>query len=313
MKSSIAVVIPCYNHGRFLGGAIESVLGQTLQPSEVVVVDDGSNDNTSEVVAKYGAAVHYVREEENRGLPAARNRGVKETSSEWVAFLDSDDRWMPTKLYKQFEALSHNPDIDVIFTDFWHVAPQGARIDRGSERHRKGLEMVQWDRRTAPEVWVSTNRLIVPLLNGMIACVCTLVMRRSTFQQLGGFNESFRLAEDVDLLLRMACEGFVFGLVPEPLAMIYQHPNSLCRGNWKINEYTLKVLCGIEEKYPLDPNEYETIRLKKADIELSLAWHHFEDGDFRQSRRYAISSVRHGRIWRGLRAWLRACPLVRRL
>src|SRR5713101_4378980 len=88
----ISAVIPTYNRGHIVGRAIESALGQELAPSEIIVVDDGSVDNTRSVVESYGQAVRYVRQS-NRGVSAARNRGVKEAAYEWIAFLDSDDFW----------------------------------------------------------------------------------------------------------------------------------------------------------------------------------------------------------------------------
>jgi glycosyltransferase involved in cell wall biosynthesis len=96
----VSVVIPCYNQARFLGEAIESVLSQSYRAFEVVVVDDGSTDNTSEVVARYAGADAGVRliRQENRGLAGARNRGLAEAEGEYVVFLDSDDRLLPDAL-----------------------------------------------------------------------------------------------------------------------------------------------------------------------------------------------------------------------
>ncbi|MCV4871952.1 glycosyltransferase family 2 protein, partial [Escherichia coli] len=91
------VIIPTYNYGRFIAAAVESALGQTLGPAEVIVVDDGSADTTAEAVARFGGRVRYIRQE-NAGVCRARNRGVEESRGELIAFLDADDIWEPTKL-----------------------------------------------------------------------------------------------------------------------------------------------------------------------------------------------------------------------
>ena len=106
MSLTISVVIPTYNYGRFIAEAIRSVFDQTLLPSEVIVVDDGSTDNTADIVREFREVVKYVRQE-NAGVCAARNRGVLESTGELIAFLDADDIWEPTKLELQaakFEA-----------------------------------------------------------------------------------------------------------------------------------------------------------------------------------------------------------------
>jgi glycosyltransferase involved in cell wall biosynthesis len=93
----VSVVIPAYNAASVLPRAIESVLGQTSRPEEVIVVDDGSTDNTAQVATQYGPSITYIRQD-NAGASAARNRGIAEATGEWIAFLDSDDEWLPPKL-----------------------------------------------------------------------------------------------------------------------------------------------------------------------------------------------------------------------
>src|SRR4051812_26302017 len=104
----VSVVIATYNSGRFVGQAVRSVLAQTYRPFEIVVVDDGSTDDTAGVLAGYRDGVRYVYQE-NRGPAAARNRGIAEAAGELVAFLDADDEWHPEKLSRQWEALSASP------------------------------------------------------------------------------------------------------------------------------------------------------------------------------------------------------------
>src|SRR5580704_10876157 len=111
----VSVVIPAYNCGPYIAEALDSVLGQSLAPDEIVVVDDGSTDDTPERVAAYVGRVRYVRQANER-VAAARNRGIAETSGELIAFLDSDDVWHPAKLERQVAILRERPEIGAIGT-----------------------------------------------------------------------------------------------------------------------------------------------------------------------------------------------------
>lgn len=114
----ISVVIPCYNAAAFLPETIQSVLAQTLLPCEVLVVDDGSSDRSAEVAASFGGIVRVIRQQ-NAGECAARNRGLEESRGDWVAFLDADDIWEPTKLEKQLEMASRFPETILVHTGYY--------------------------------------------------------------------------------------------------------------------------------------------------------------------------------------------------
>src|SRR5687768_12542943 len=111
----VSVVIPAYNYGRFVGAAIESVLGQTFADFELVVVDDGSTDDTGDVVARYSdSRLRYIRKE-NAGLPAARNTGIRAGTADLVAFLDADDTWLPGKLAAQAPLFAADPGLVLVW------------------------------------------------------------------------------------------------------------------------------------------------------------------------------------------------------
>ena len=110
MSITVTAVIPAYNAEKYVGRAIESVLVQTRQADEIIVVDDGSTDNTSQVVEQFGDKVIFIRQE-NAGASVARNTGIEAATSEWIAFLDADDEWLPDKLKLQIEHLQRNPDL----------------------------------------------------------------------------------------------------------------------------------------------------------------------------------------------------------
>src|SRR5688572_22302626 len=113
MPQTVSVVIPTYNYGRFIAVAIESILRQTRPPLEIIVVDDGSTDETASVVESFGDAVKYVRQE-NAGVCAARNRGAAESRGDVIAFLDSDDSWEPTALERQVPFFDQDENIGLV-------------------------------------------------------------------------------------------------------------------------------------------------------------------------------------------------------
>src|SRR3990167_8128796 len=109
----VSVVIPTYNYARYLPQAIDSVLGQTYPHIEVVVVDDGSTDESRDVLRAYGSRIRWVQQE-RQGVSAARNRGVRESRGDLVAFLDADDRWLPTKLERQVARWCNEPELGLV-------------------------------------------------------------------------------------------------------------------------------------------------------------------------------------------------------
>lgn len=122
----ISVVIPVFNGAAYVAQAIDSVLDQTVPPTEVVVVDDGSSDSTAEVVQRYQPRVLY-RRQANQGPGAARNLGIRESKGEFLAFLDSDDLWLPEKLRLQKAALDEDPELNLVFCHMSRFAPRTSR------------------------------------------------------------------------------------------------------------------------------------------------------------------------------------------
>ncbi len=180
----VTVVIPCYGQAHFLGEAIESVLAQSHPNLEVIVVDDGSPDNTSEVAARY-PGVRCVRQE-NQGLSGARNSGLAASGGEYVVFLDADDRLLPEALEAGLECFEAHPECAFVHGDYRFIATDGSFVGR-SRQH-----IVGEDRYTA-------------LLQGnYITMHATVVYRRAVFETVGGFDTSLSACEDYDMYLRIA-------------------------------------------------------------------------------------------------------------
>jgi len=127
----VSIIIPTYNYAHFITEAIQSVLSQTFQDFEVIVVDDGSTDNTREVLAQFGNKIRYIYQE-NRGLSAARNTGILNSSGQYLCFLDSDDSLLPEKLELQVKLLDSKVDVDLVYT-WWYLVDENGNIGIDSD------------------------------------------------------------------------------------------------------------------------------------------------------------------------------------
>jgi glycosyltransferase involved in cell wall biosynthesis len=212
MPQAISAIITTYNYGRFIAGAVESVLQQSVRPDEILVVDDGSTDGTADIVAGYAAAgVRYVSQA-NGGAGAARNRGLRETRGELVAFLDGDDRWLPDKLARQLDHLHRYPSVGLITGGECQVF-EGGQASMLVTRPPVGAA------RFYPQI----------LIENTIGNPSLTLIRRACFKQVGGFDESLRLGQDWDMWIRIA-KAFPIGVVAGPLILFTQHANSLTAG-----------------------------------------------------------------------------------
>ncbi len=220
-KPAVSVIIPTHNSGRFVRHAIESVLDQTFDDLEVIVIDDGSTDGTAERVGKYGSRVRYVSQA-RRGPAAARNRGARLALGRWLAFLDADDFWYPHRLAEQMALIEADPELDFV-TGNYHLVNEAGRIlgeaftDNPmvgqSPRHPCG------DPHRARDKSVSFGReAAADFVRHRFGILTTCLVRRELFEGVEGFTERFRLAEDLHLMFRLAVYARRFGAVRVPLA-----------------------------------------------------------------------------------------------
>jgi glycosyltransferase involved in cell wall biosynthesis len=205
---SISVVIPAYNASMFIADTIRSVLAQTLPADEVLVIDDGSTDNTGAIAAGFGPPVRVIRTP-NSGLPATRNFGVREAKSEWIAFVDADDIWEPNKLERQMQELSRTPEADLCYTGRIVLIHQGDSTRLG--------DVVPVPPAAKIEQELLKQCKFPP------SCV---VIRRSVFLAVGGHDTSFNYVEDWELWLRLLNAGVRFIDCPEPLLQYRVSPGN---------------------------------------------------------------------------------------
>ena len=188
----VSVVIPAYNCARFIGDALDSVFKQNYSPLEVYVVDDGSTDETCDVVARYGSAVTLIRQR-NAGAAVARNEGLRRARGRYLALLDADDIWLPGKLRLQIDHLERNPDVALCCTLWQLLYPDAA--GRYHIEHAAAPESAAVDPRC--KGWVYCE-----LLLDCEVWTSTVVMRRELFERVGGFDPGLRRGQDYDYWLR---------------------------------------------------------------------------------------------------------------
>lgn len=207
-RPKVSVIIPAYNAGAFIRAAVESVLSQTYQDIEVLVIDDGSTDETAAVIQSFGSRLRYISQS-NSGPSAARNRGILDSSGEILAFLDADDMWTPSFLELQLAALSARPDVGAVYAWAQFVDEHGQPL---ADSFCPGLD------------GVTLRRL---LLGGDSILLSAVAIRRESFQKVGVFDPALRQAEDWDLFLRMLAAGIRFDCIPRLLVHRRVHPGSL--------------------------------------------------------------------------------------
>lgn len=193
----ISVVIPTYNRAGFLEKAVASVRNQSHPCDEIVIVDDGSTDDTPSAVAALGAGVRYVHQP-NAGPSAARNRGMREAQGDLVAFLDTDDRWLPTKIERQLALLAARPDVAIVVTDEAMELGDGRLLHTSNFAHH-GIDRLLPI--TADGVVPDAPRR---LLKTNFISTSTVLARRDLLVSLGGFDTRLRYGEDLELWLRVA-------------------------------------------------------------------------------------------------------------
>lgn len=221
---AVSVVIPAYNAAWCVGRAVESVLAQTFRDFEVLVVDDGSTDDTAQVLSRFGAPVKVIGKR-NGGLSSARNAGIAAARGEMVAFLDADDWWQPAKLERQVELMRSRPEIGFCSTEATVVDPEGHVLNA-------------W--RTAP--WQGSFLVHLFRAHGDVAgSGSAVVARRALLAQVGGFDESLRSLEDIDMWMRLAAAA-EYAYIEEPLAVILKRPGSMSRNREVMRASALTIM-----------------------------------------------------------------------
>lgn len=206
----VSVILPTFNSRRTIVRALRSVFAQTYQNFEIIIADDASKDDTRQQVASFeDERITFLESSEpsNKGPAPTRNRALAKARGEYVAFLDSDDEWLPEKLDKQVRFLESHPGCSMVVSNAFDISPEGVIIE------------TEFDSTTAvsgPEAWRS-------LLKYSFIETSSVMARRNLVEELGGFDPKFFISQDQDLWIRLALRGEV-GVIDEVLGKIYQLP-----------------------------------------------------------------------------------------
>ena len=247
-KPLVSVIIPTYNRGWIVGEAIDSVLVQDFSDYELIVVDDGSDDHTPEILAAYGDRITVLRQA-NRGVSAARNRGIAAAAGRLMAFLDSDDLWLPQKLSTQVRYFAENPDAVICQTEERWIR-NGVRVNP-KKRHLKFSGMIF--ERSLALCLVSPSAVMI---------------KKSLFNTVGVFDEDLPACEDYDLWLRISCR-YPVHLINTPLIIKRGgHEDQLSRAAG-LDKYRIQSLLKLSENSCLTPQQKQAVMItlkEKCDI-----------------------------------------------
>lgn len=241
--TEVSVIIPTYNRAAKVTRAISSVLDQTFNDFELIVVDDGSVDDTNETLAGFHDRIIVIRHEKNLGVSAARNSGIKVSQSPLIAFLDSDDYWLPGKLEAQVRYFKENPEAVVCQTEEMWV--------------RNGVRVNPWNKHLKP-----TGDVFERSLKLCVVSPSAVMIRQEIFDEVGLFDEDFPVCEDYDLWLRIACRHPIqlinkFFLVKEG-----GHPDQLSSMLKGMDLYRIKAMVKLLEKGCLSEAQISAVHLE---------------------------------------------------
>ena len=222
--AGVSIIIPAYNYAHYLAEAIESALAQTYSPIEVIVVDDGSTDGTREAVAAFSdSRVRYIYQE-NAGLSAARNTGIRHSKYSYLSFLDADDKLSPQMCERIMESFgSLSPAFALIGCGLIKMEPDGTPLESKHPGPRSSRELRARD-------FILRNRF-----------PCNVIVRKEVFETCGYFDTALTSSEDRDMWIRI-CKGHRVFIQGEPLVFIRRHPSSMSRNSDRMKHNMRRVL-----------------------------------------------------------------------
>lgn len=246
----VSVVIPVYNCDRYIAEAIDSVLAQTYSNFEIIVVDDGSIDDTAQVLQQYGNQIQVIQQA-NRGVAVARNTGITQAQGKWIAFLDADDYFFPDKLAAQLAVAETQPHLGIIHSGWQRVSATGEPM----------MTVEPWQQ--IPYLTLESWLRWKPVLPS------AMLFRRDWLQKSGGFDPRFPPAEDTELVLRLAAMGCEADWSRQVTVSYRQHPDSAMHKGLPQARSLSKVINQFFQR----PDLPETIRLQEQQVRYNtLVW-----------------------------------------
>jgi glycosyltransferase involved in cell wall biosynthesis len=292
--SLVSVIIPVFNGETYIVEAIESVLNQTYPSLELIVVDDGSTDDTQRILKDYHSRLRCVSQQ-NSGVSAARNYGLRLARGEYIVFLDADDVLLPTKLTNQVACLDREPDVGSVHSGWHLIDAQGEYIETVEPWH------------DAPHLDLETWLIWCPFY------LPAMMFRRHWLESVGGFDPTLRQAEDVDLLLRLSLMGCTTTWLQQPTVCYRQHGNSTMQNGLQQAESITRVMTAFLARSDLPVETHQLENTILFNTLMWSVWHMYATGYtteiagyLRQSLAYtSYSPMQAVRLW--LDRLVRAC------
>ena len=233
----VSVIIPTFNRASFVLEAADSVLKQTVEDFELIVVDDGSTDETEKALTQYqGRFIYHFQD--NQGVSAARNRGIQTARGKWIAFLDDDDLWLPEKIETQIKFFSKTPDAMICQTEEIWIR-NGRRVNP-RKKHQK-----------------FSGNIFAPSLLLCLVSPSAVMIKRELFEQVGCFDETLPACEDYDLWLRISAQFPIF-LIDRPLVVKRGgHPDQLSRTTPALDRFRIQALVKILGSGRISSGQYD--------------------------------------------------------
>lgn len=277
----VSIVIPTFNCARYIRSAVESVLNQAYRDYEIIVVDDGSTDETADIVARYGDKVRYFYQA-NSGVSAARNRALKTATGAFVAYLDADDLWYPQKLARQIQFFDAHADCGLLHSDVSVIDEQDQMIYARFNAQTS---------RAIPQGCCKHD-----LLRRCHIQTPTVMERRECIEKIGGFDERLLVGEDYMHWIMVAWEGWTFGYIDEPLAKYRWRTGSLMSSKRRMLEDHAQMFGTLlPNRYAGHPRSHEArliIRDRFVSAERELAYLDRVEGHHERARRRLMGLIR---------------------
>jgi len=285
----VSIILPTYNCASFLPHSIGTILSQTYNSYEIIVIDDGSTDNTKEVLYPFMQRIKYIRLEHNKGLPTARNTGIQSAQGKYIAFIDADDLWIPEKLRTDIEYFETHPEVSMVYSKHINIDEKGNDLNGNTKNKLPSGNIFT-------QLFSEQNFIITS----------SVVVRKEIFETTGLFDGQLFNCQDWDLWLRIAFHFQVAG-IDKPLVKYRHNPHSLSKNRNNVLKYQKIVIDKIYNTFKDQENGINEKLYKKR-----LASHYAKVGRYylrigdknRAKENFALSLKNAPLNFRSLRYYL---------
>ena len=261
---NVSVIIPTYNRAKLIKRAVDSVLAQTYNDYEIIIIDDGSTDGTQDILKDYHHSIRYIYKE-NEGISATRNRGIKEAKGKYLAFLDSDDQWFPDKLAVQVNLMEKNHNLGIVCSKMNILNGKGEKIG------------------TKPEQKTGKNFRELLEIGGDLP-TSTVMARKECFDKVGVFDELLPPMEDFEMWVRIASQYDIYTVPDKVFALYYRHDEQITSDKFKVYEGTVKLQKKFIKLFKHKPEfPAKAVKNKLALFAYVLSRMYYKDGRFNEA------------------------------